>query len=740
MSSQEKALALLQNLDTEQQSATTAPIGPVRIVAGAGTGKTRTLIHRIAYWHHMGLAPANKVLAVTFTRKSAAELRHRLSEMGIVGVSAQTFHSAAISQLREFWVVGGQTTDFPKLLTGKDQYFAIRRAITQSLKPSDNPKEPRKKVDSVLQRNFTEELTMIRSKMIDLQLYLENNDFLGPKGPITKSEFVEAVQRYEDMKKANNLMDYADALIRCVRMIENVPHVAEKIRSRYEHFLVDEYQDNDPVQERLLDAWLGGRSSICVVGDPRQTIFSFKGADPKIMRDFATKHHGALTVELTRNYRSTRNIVEWANRIMRETTASGGAKSDLASTKEMGLTPQVRSYYTEKVELEQTGLRIKQLVERNQVSHGQVAVLLRFRDDIAKVRRSLSLAGINSVSPNDEFWRDVEPVVKNMKKNEHDPQLLGKEALTEALNSMSWINSTDDSEADDDEYSELGQNLLDITNSIDGIESMNVSQLLEAYKALEGQGRDAMDGEAVNVMTLHQAKGLEWDAVFIPRFVEGALPTSHAKSPEQIDEERRLTYVGITRARKYLELSWGETYKFTDRSGFEKTRSQTISSFEKYLSEPVKKAAPKPSSKGASQTTEEWSKRFQPPTRNKPTTSKAVGAIRPIHEKMKDMEANVRSEYKVDIVLIQIGYFYEAHGDSAPILAEATGYKIVGEESGNIRSGLPVAALSGKLPDIERQGRKVAVVQQVESVGKKMLREVRYVTGDSSLDITNLLG
>ena len=609
----------------------------------------------------------------------------------------------------------------------------------QSLKPSEDPKQPRKKVDTVLQRNFTEELTMIRSKMIDLQLYLENNEFTGPKGPITKSEFVEAVQRYEDMKKANNMMDYADALIRCVRMIENVPHVAERIRSRYEHFLVDEYQDNDPVQERLLDAWLGGRNSICVVGDPRQTIFSFKGADPKIMRDFASKHQGALTVELTRNYRSTRNIVEWANRIMRDTTASGGAKSDLASTKESGLIPQVRSYYTEKVELEQTGLRIKQLAERNQVSLGQVAVLLRFRDDIAKVRRSLSLAGINSVSPNDEFWRDVEPVVKNMKKNEHDPQLLGRDALSEALNSMRWTNQNDNPEAEEDEYSELGQNLLDITNSIDGIESMNVSQLLEAYKALEGQGRDAMDGEAVNVMTLHQAKGLEWDAVYIPRFVEGALPTSHAKSPEQIDEERRLTYVGITRARKYLELSWGETYKFTDRSGFEKTRSQSISSFEQYLSEPVKKAAPKPSSKGASQTTEEWSKRFQPPTRSKPTISKAVGALRPIHEKMKDMEANVRSEYKVDIVLIQIGYFYEAHGESAPILSEATGYKIIGEESGNIRAGLPAAALSGKLPEIERQGLSVAVIQQVENVGKKMLREVRYVTGNQDLDLGRLL-
>ena len=606
----EKTTELLAALDPEQRIAATAPIGPVRIVAGAGTGKTRTLIHRIAYWHHMGVAPASKVLAVTFTRKSAAELRHRLSEMGISGVSAQTFHSAALSQLREFWVVGGQTSEFPQLLTGKDQYFAIRRAITQSLKPSDDAKQPRKKVDTVLQRNFTEELTMVRSRMIDLKMYLGSEEFTGPKGLISKAEFVEAVQRYEDMKKANNMMDYADALIRCVRMIENVPHVAEKVRSRYEHFLVDEYQDNDPVQERLLEAWLGGRRSICVVGDPRQTIFSFKGADPKIMRDFPSKYQGAVSVELTRNYRSTKHIIEWANRIMRNTTASGGAKSELTPTGSLGWNPQVRSYYTEKVELEQTAIRIKQVTERTQIALGQVAVLLRFRDDIAKVRRSLSIAGIQSVSPNDEFWRDVEPVLKSMKKNAHDSQLTGRQALAESLSSLRWISSSDETENEDDEYSELGQNLMEITDSIEGIESMNVAQLLAAYKALEGQGKDATDGDAVNVMTIHQSKGLEREAVFIPRFVEGALPTSHAKTEEQLDEERRLAYVGITRARKYLELSWGETYKFKDRSGLEKTRSQSISSFEKYLREvaPTKPVKPDPK-------TIEWNKKFQPSPR-----------------------------------------------------------------------------------------------------------------------------
>jgi DNA helicase-2/ATP-dependent DNA helicase PcrA len=604
----EKAEALLTHLDPEQRKAVTAPIGPVRIVAGAGTGKTRTLIHRIAYWHHMGVAPAGKTLAVTFTNKSASELRHRLSLMEIRGVTARTFHSAALSQLREHWIEGGQTTDFPRLLVGKDQYLALRRAVTASLKPSEDPKAPKRKVDKVAMRAVIDELTLIRSRMIEMTQYLGESKFTGPKGIVTKEEFVAAIQRYEDMKKANNFMDYADVLSRCIRMIENVPHVAAKIRSKYEHFLVDEYQDNDPVQERLLEAWLGGRKSICVVGDPRQTIFSFKGADPKIMRDFPAKHGQAVTIELHRNYRSTKNIVEWANRLMRDTTASGGAKSELSSGGKSGWTPQVRSYYTEKVELEQTAVRIKQLMERSQVPFKEIAVLLRFRDDVAKARGVLKLAGIDTISPMDEFWSDVEPVMKLMKRSATDHGISGKEAMTRSLTELGWLTDSETSEGDSDEYSELGQTLLDITLSIPESDSMSIVQLLDAYKNLEEEGKVSQDGDVVSVMTIHQSKGLEWDAVYLPRFVEGAIPTSHAKTQESIDEERRLAYVAITRARKFLEISWGQTYKFIDRTGIEITRGQSVSSFEQYLRDVVV-AAPEI----IDEKTIAWNQRFQPP-------------------------------------------------------------------------------------------------------------------------------
>jgi superfamily I DNA/RNA helicase len=293
---------------------------------------------------------------------------------------------------------------------------------------------------------------------------------------------------------------------------------------------------------------------------------------------------------------------------MRDTTASGGAKSELSSGGKSGWTPQVRSYYTEKVELEQTAVRIKQLMERSQVPFKEIAVLLRFRDDVAKVRGVLKLAGIDTVSPMDEFWSDVEPAIKLMKRNALDQQISGKENLTRALTDLGWLAAAEAAERDSEEYSELGQTLLEITSSIPDSDSMNTVQLLEAYKNLEEEGRVSLDGDVVSVMTIHQSKGLEWDAVYIPRFVEGAIPTSHAKTPELIDEERRLAYVAITRARKFLEISWGQTYKFVDRTGAEFTRGQSVSSFERFLQE-VAVAKPEV----VDEKTQAWNQRFQPP-------------------------------------------------------------------------------------------------------------------------------
>ena len=577
--SSDSAEKVLAALDSEQQAAVVAPIGPVRIIAGAGTGKTRTLIHRIAYWHHKGVAPASKVLAVTFTRKSAGELRKRLLELGISGVDAQTFHSAALSQLKKYWVVGGQQVDFPEVLEGLQRYKALRYSIVQTLRYLDREKKDKRKVDVLLQRLIDAEITLIRSMMLTPERYLEDARFAPPSPILSKAEVLQILEHYENAKKAKNQIDYADALERCAKMIENVPQVASAIRSNYEHFLVDEYQDNDLVQERLLAAWLGSRQSICVVGDPRQTIFSFKGADPKILRDFPKKFPKAVTVELNQNYRSSVQITDWANRLMRSTSASGGATSELISHGSMGRRPEIRSYFTEKIEFEQLAKRIQVLKKQENLKFADFAVLMRLVTGTATVRNFLLQAGIPSKTPKDQFWKDAQPVLKGLKSIARlSTEINGEQALTLVLKELNWLGDTSQLDEMDDEHGNIGATLMALAGSIDESKKLNAESLLLAFAEQEELGKDDEELDAVTVTTFHQAKGLEWDAVYMPQFVAGVLPISHARTSDKLDEERRVAYVGITRARRFLEISWAETYKYADQ-----IRNQNLSPFEAYL-------------------------------------------------------------------------------------------------------------------------------------------------------------
>jgi DNA helicase-2/ATP-dependent DNA helicase PcrA len=604
----------LRALDEEQRAAVLAPIGPLRIIAGAGTGKTRTLIHRIAYWHYVGVAPANKVLAVTFTRKSAGELRKRLLELGIPGVNAQTFHSAALSQLKKYWFIGGQKSEFPELLEGLQRYKTLRNSIVQTLRHLDRGKVEKRKVDSVIHRLVDAEITLMRSRMVSAKQYLEDVQFAPPNANISKEDFLQIVEHYEREKKSRNQIDYADVLERCVKMIENVPHIASEIRSTYEHFLVDEYQDNDLVQERLLAAWLGGRQSICVVGDPRQTIFSFKGADPSILADFSKKFPKAVTVELNQNYRSTPQVIDWANRLMRNTTASGGAKSELVSQGATGEKPELLAYSSERDEFAGLAVRIKKLKERENLNYADIAVLIRLNTDAATIRTFLFQGGVPSKTPRDQFWRDAEPVLKGLKTLAADgSELSGEQALESVLQGLNWLGNANQNEEMDDEHGDMGAALMALASSLSDSQKVDASSLLIAFAEQEDVGRDDEERDAVTVTTFHQAKGLEWEAVFMPRFVSGVLPISHAKTIEKVDEERRMAYVGITRARKFLELSWAETYKYLDQ-----TRSQNLSPFEAHLRsiEPLKPLPAPPQTKVVTSIRSGTSWGFQPPEKS----------------------------------------------------------------------------------------------------------------------------
>jgi DNA helicase II / ATP-dependent DNA helicase PcrA len=589
---------ILERLDSEQREAVTAPIGPVRIIAGAGTGKTRTLIHRIAYWDAMGIAPADKTLVVTHSNKSAAELRTRLKSIGVKQSHAQTFHREAMTQLESnwasipaYWRIWGYQSTYPTLITdnSKDreinQYWIIRRITEGILKQHDLLSGTKRIFDKELNQAINSEITLLRARMINVDMYEKDKQTPDKIGSLSKKEFVSLLKKYKKFKVARNLIDFADILDLCIGMVEDNHAIAEQIQSKYEHFLVDEYQDSDPVQERLLKAWLGGRSSICVVGDPRQTIYSFKGADPKILTSFADRHKNCHTIELVKNYRSTPEIVTLANRLMKNTPASGGAISSLTSEQSSGSLPIITSYPDEIQEQIGVANSIQNIVLGQKIEFKEIAILLRLNSSVPLFQLALRKIGIPNKSPGDTFWEDVLPIMKNLQSvalTRHAES--GITVLADVLEKSGWTQDISAGGKIDKQSIERRNNaesLLALAEFLEESEKSNPKALVLAFARLRDESKEENDLDAVIVTTIHKAKGLEWDAVVLPRFVHGTIPISLAKEIDEIYEERRLAYVAITRARKHLLITWSLT-----SDSFGRLKHQIRSGFIGYMEEP----------------------------------------------------------------------------------------------------------------------------------------------------------
>jgi len=575
---------ILDALDSEQQTAVKAPIGPLRIIAGAGTGKTRTLIHRIAYWDLIGTAPAEKTLSVTHSNKSALELRHRLKALGVNKINAQTFHAAAKKQLIDnwgalslYWQAKGYRDLFPTIISenskkrSENQYW-IFRAITQSIfKRAELSAKVKRPFDSDLYQALNTEVILLRARMTAIEDYESSNFSKEKIGSLSKKEFINFYELYCKTKKSNNLIDLADLLDLCILMLKENPIIAARIQEQYQHFLVDEYQDNDPVQNELLTQWLGVRDSLCIVGDPRQTIYSFKGAEPALLNDFDKNFPNCITVELNRNYRSSPEIVNMANKLMHETSASGKAKSNLVSNQAHGPEPKILKLDLETSEPAIIAGKIQALIVNKKIPFTQIAILLRVNSGISIFRQSLRILGIPTKSPGDTFWEDVLPIIQKLQKNMISSDADGIQSLIEILKSENWLIQVKDSENIDIQKQQKLDNaeaLLALAKSLAPNESRSTIALVRGLMKMHEDAMDDNQHDAVTVTSIHKAKGMEWDAVLLPKFIEGVLPISYAKLPAEIDEERRLAYVAITRARKFLLISWSA--KFVNYIGDEK--------------------------------------------------------------------------------------------------------------------------------------------------------------------------
>jgi DNA helicase-2/ATP-dependent DNA helicase PcrA len=530
---------LLAGLDPEQREAATAVRGPVCILAGAGTGKTRAITHRIAYAVRSGAVPPTRILAVTFTARAAGELRSRLRGLGAHGVQARTFHAAALRQLQYFAprVLGGgmpEVTDNPLRLVGN---AAARLRL---------------RTDRTELRDLAAEIDWAKAVLARPEDYAERAKAAGRETTATADTVAKLYEEYERTKTRAGVLDFADLLLIMAGAIERYGDVAEQIRSQYRHFVVDEYQDVSPLQQRLLDAWLGGRDDLCVVGDPNQTIYSFAGATPEHLLGFRSRFPAAVVVRLHRDYRSTPQVVALANKLVGSATLTG-QRAD-------GPDPSFAEFDDEPAEAAHVAARCKALLDQG-VSAAEIAVLFRVNAQSEVYEAALSQAGVPYVLRGGERFfdrpeiREARLLLRGAARAEQDDGPL-PEAVRGVLASLGWHPGNAPPGGAARERWESLAALVALAENLHASDPGATLATLTADLDERANAQHAPTVQGVTLASLHAAKGLEWDAVFLVGLTDTTLPIQHATTAEQVAEERRLLYVGITRAREHLALSW----------------------------------------------------------------------------------------------------------------------------------------------------------------------------------------
>ncbi|MFG2502464.1 ATP-dependent DNA helicase UvrD2 [Streptomyces sp. NPDC048441] len=550
----DSADAVLAGLDPEQREVATALHGPVCVLAGAGTGKTRAITHRIAYGVRAGILPPASVLAVTFTNRAAGEMRGRLRQLGASGVQARTFHSAALRQLQFFWpkAVGGS---LPRIVDRKIKVVAEAAAAC------------RIRLDRNELRDVTSEIEWSKVTQTVPSDYVAAAAKSGRLIPRDAAEIAQVYGAYEDLKRDRSVIDFEDVLLLAVGILQDRHDIAEQVRAQYQHFVVDEYQDVSPLQQRLLELWLGDRDSLCVVGDASQTIYSFTGATPDHLLNFRTRHPGATVVKLVRDYRSTPQVVHLANGLLSQ--ARGRAadhRLELISQRDAGAEPVYTEYADEPTEAEGAARRIRALISGG-VPASEIAVLFRTNSQSEIYEQALADAGVPYQLRGAERFFERPEVREAIAALRGAARFGGNDALLDdvidlasqvraVLSTKGWTTQPPaGSGAARDRWESLAA-LVRLAEDFTRAKSAATLSDLVGELDERANAQHAPTVQGVTLASLHAAKGLEWDAVFLVGLAEGMMPIAYAKTDEQVEEERRLLYVGVTRARLHLSLSW----------------------------------------------------------------------------------------------------------------------------------------------------------------------------------------
>lgn len=534
-----QAEALLENLDPEQRLAAESLVGPTCILAGAGTGKTRTVTHRIAYGISKGYYSANRVLALTYTNRAAGELRARLRQLGVGAVSVKTFHAAALAQLEFFWPQFSGVPA-PAVLQSKARLIS---EVADSVKI---------RLDAGALRDFAAEIEWRKYSMLSMSEYAALVKSRPKVAGLSPAKNLELQQAYEDAKVKAQKVDWEDVLVLTLGMLRAEPRALAHVQQQYRFFTVDEYQDISPLQHALLDVWLGNHSDLCVVGDPNQTIYSFTGATSEYLQNFGSRYEDANVIQLTRNYRSTQQIVSFANRL----TIDSSTVEPLRSEGEIGLAPRSLSFATVADECAALAAGIRTKLDQG-VKPSDIAVLYRVNGQSESIENALSNAGIDyQVRGVERFFNrpEIQNAIRAVRAESISPTDKPLyQTVTDICRSLGWQTQQPQEKGSAREKWESLNSFLAITEEL-----AEGATILDFAKELDERQRSQHEPikAAVTLSTIHAAKGLEWDFVFIIGLTEGYLPISYAQTEPEIREEQRLLYVGLTRARKELTLSW----------------------------------------------------------------------------------------------------------------------------------------------------------------------------------------
>lgn len=516
---------LLSQLDEQQREAALALVGPVCIIAGAGSGKTRTISHRIAHGVETGIYDAEKVLALSYTNRAAAELRDRLASLGVTGVNVRTFHSAALAQLRYFWPQFAGVPA-PSVMPSKAKVIA------------NAAKQLGFGLDQSGVREVAAEIEWRKYTLRSIEQYKQDIDqrqfSLAPKVMLT------LINEYEEQKIRSSQIDWEDVLVLTLGLLRTEQRANEHVRSQFRFITVDEYQDISPLQQALLDQWLGERSELCVVGDPRQTIYSFAGASPDFIHNFSSRFPNSTSIELTNNYRSSSEIVALANSISDATA--------LDTISKLTGRVQPKAFDSNRAELEFLVSSIRSQLESGTAA-SEIAVLFRINSQAVELARALSDAQIRFVLKTGERFFQLPAVSQAVQafraQRFNDAPL--HEIIFEVLSSSGWqLEPT----ADLEKWESL-QALYEICIEVEG----TIADLIGHLEEKQLQQFEPVR-EVVTLSTIHASKGLEWKTVFLMGASADYLPFVMSKTESEIAEEKRLCYVAVTRAKRNLIISY----------------------------------------------------------------------------------------------------------------------------------------------------------------------------------------